>query len=186
MPDAIALHLFMQTPNALGFPRWRCSSNALHHTVACKHPPYGAKHLTLLIRTKSPLHNSSMQGTNLLRGTTHIPENLRTLYMLNAHSRSKLQAHYYTFIRTAPVGNSSIHLNLRKLTAGDLLSLQENDALLCTFKAFDYSFVSYSIFLLLSSLPFKYLPTEIFLGYCSEVTHFSSYRFSPIPVSRNP
>ena len=43
---------------------------------------------------------------------------------------------YYHFIQTAPVGNSSLHLNLRKLSAGDFLSLIENDALLCTFIAF--------------------------------------------------
>jgi hypothetical protein len=43
---------------------------------------------------------------------------------------------YFAFTQTAPVGNSIHHLNLRKLSAGDFLSLIENDALLCTFIAF--------------------------------------------------
>jgi len=34
------------------------------------------------------------------------------------------------FCRTAPVGNFKIHLNLRKLTADDFLSLKENVSLL--------------------------------------------------------
>ena len=49
------------------------------------------------------------------------------------------------FGNEAPVGNSHNHLNLRKLTAGDSLSLQENDLLLYTFTAFHDMFVmSYS------------------------------------------
>jgi len=40
------------------------------------------------------------------------------------------------FTRAAPVGISRIYLNLRKLAAGDSLSLAENKPLLNTFIAF--------------------------------------------------
>lgn len=40
------------------------------------------------------------------------------------------------FGETAPVGNSNHYLNLRRLTAGGLLSLKENNVLLDTFFAF--------------------------------------------------
>ena len=36
----------------------------------------------------------------------------------------------------APVGNSGLHLNLKKLTADDSFSLKEDELLLCTINAF--------------------------------------------------
>ena len=86
-----------------------------------------------------------MQGTNTIRGTTQIlhPE-MKLSFTHNA--RHTAQTTFYApntsyasgFFQAATVGNSSFHLNLRKLSAGDFLSLKENETLLYTINAFHY------------------------------------------------
>ena len=107
----------------------------------------------VLINKKSLAKNSL--GTNkLIRGTTHIPANIclkQTItgsQRLNASTRSLLLK---IFTKTASVGNSKYYLNLRKLSAADFLSLQENNTLLDTFIAFLQYKIAFTLYCILDT-----------------------------------
>ena len=71
---------------------------------------------------------------------------LKTRHSFTRNARHTAQTTFHTpnisyvsdFFKAATVGNSSFHLNLRKLSAGDFLSLKENETLLYTINAFGY------------------------------------------------
>ncbi len=71
-----------------------------------------------------------MQGTKFSAVPPNIPALWQALHTHNVRSRPGLLTGIAAFRQTAPVGNSNIHLHLRRLTADDLLSLEENVLLL--------------------------------------------------------
>lgn len=102
---------------------------------------------------------TKLQGTKNLRGTTLLPmSRLRDPALIRLTSATRPSLHTVPkdastapfsesfrtgFCRTAPVGISKVYLNLRKLSAGGLLSLPENKPLLYTINAFNCPYSSY-------------------------------------------